>query len=154
MPKKNNITFNKPQEPEFIRKMKEKIGWKEGPTVETKLQNEEDTEPDYDHIDPQDEKPVVVVLKEGDLTAEEAEEIQKDIDLDDKTPGKFQFRKPDKSKQQSSGLSASTKRPRDDDKDSQDDKRLRQETTSKKDSSKSKQKSLLSFADEDEEEDT
>ena len=36
-------------------------------------------EPDYEHVDADDEKPAVVKLREGDLTADEAEQIQKDL---------------------------------------------------------------------------
>ena len=144
MPKKNNITFAKPEEPAFIRKLKEQVGYKEGPTISDKTRKqEEDDQPDHDHTDPEDEKPTVVVLKDGDLTAEEADEIQRDLDLDDKTPGKFQFRKP--VNKSSKGLTSSTKRAR----DQVETSPLKSEPT-KKPKSQPK-KSLLSFDDEEEE---
>lgn len=34
---KRNITYVKPNEPKFLRKLKEEIGYKEGPTVDTKV---------------------------------------------------------------------------------------------------------------------
>lgn len=34
---KRNIAYIKPQEPSFLRKLKEQIGYKEGPTVDTKV---------------------------------------------------------------------------------------------------------------------
>jgi len=34
---KRNITYVKPQEPSFLAKLKAEIGYKEGPTVETKV---------------------------------------------------------------------------------------------------------------------
>lgn len=34
---KRNITYVKPAEPSFLRKLKEQIGYKEGPTVDTKV---------------------------------------------------------------------------------------------------------------------
>lgn len=37
MPKKHNIAYVKPEEPSFLRKLKEQIGYKEGPTVDTKV---------------------------------------------------------------------------------------------------------------------
>lgn len=37
MSKRNNITYVKPQEPSFLAKLKAEIGYKEGPTVETKV---------------------------------------------------------------------------------------------------------------------
>lgn len=37
MSKKNSITYIKPEEPSFLKKLKAQIGYKEGPTVETKV---------------------------------------------------------------------------------------------------------------------
>lgn len=37
MSKRNNITYIKPADPKFLRQIKEQIGYKEGPTVETKV---------------------------------------------------------------------------------------------------------------------
>lgn len=37
MSKKHNIAYIKPAEPSFLRKLKEQIGYKEGPTVDTKV---------------------------------------------------------------------------------------------------------------------
>lgn len=34
---KRNISYIKPTEPSFLRKLKEQIGYKEGPTVDTKV---------------------------------------------------------------------------------------------------------------------
>ena len=34
---KRNVAYIKPQEPEFLRKLKEEVGYKEGPTVDTKV---------------------------------------------------------------------------------------------------------------------
>ncbi|XP_017022936.1 uncharacterized protein KIAA1143 homolog [Drosophila kikkawai] len=77
----NNITYVKPQEPSFLAKLKAEIGYKEGPTVDTKRQRLE-TDPDREDYDSgedekrperEDEQPQVVVLKPGDLSAEEAQ---------------------------------------------------------------------------------
>lgn len=35
--KRNNILYVKPNEPAFLRKMKQQAGYKEGPTVDTKV---------------------------------------------------------------------------------------------------------------------
>jgi len=35
--KKHNISYIKPDEPKFLRELKEQIGYKEGPTVDTKV---------------------------------------------------------------------------------------------------------------------
>ncbi|KAH8345653.1 hypothetical protein KR067_000602 [Drosophila pandora] len=78
MSKRNNITYVKPQEPSFLAKLKAEIGYKEGPTLETKRQrlerDPEDNDSDSGEERPEreDEQPQVVVLKSGDLTAEEA----------------------------------------------------------------------------------
>ncbi|XP_012285172.1 uncharacterized protein KIAA1143 homolog [Orussus abietinus] len=73
--RKHNVAYLKPEEPKFLRELKEKIGYKEGPTVDTKREAlPEATAEDYE--DREEEKPVVVVLKSGDLTADEAQAYQ------------------------------------------------------------------------------
>ncbi|XP_016991676.1 uncharacterized protein KIAA1143 homolog [Drosophila rhopaloa] len=77
MSKRNNITYVKPQEPSFLAKLKAEIGYKEGPSVETKRQRLESDPEDYDsgedsRPEREDEQPQVVVLRPGDLSAEEA----------------------------------------------------------------------------------
>lgn len=77
---KRNVAFIKPDEPSFLKRMKEQIGYKEGPTVETKRQNLERNDNDDSDQDFDDDNPQVVVLKEGDLTAEQVEIEKKRID--------------------------------------------------------------------------
>ncbi|XP_073839311.1 uncharacterized protein KIAA1143 homolog [Musca autumnalis] len=76
---KRNIAYIKPQDPSFLAKLKQEIGYKEGPNVDTKRQKLENNEDQLSDEEPEreDEKPLVVVLKSGDLTAQEAEEEQK-----------------------------------------------------------------------------
>lgn len=38
--KKGGVTFTKPPEPAFLRKMKEQMGFQEGPNVDTKVSKE------------------------------------------------------------------------------------------------------------------
>jgi len=66
------VCFNKPPEPTFLRKIKEQLGFNEGPNIDTKRE-ELDTATAGEEEDKEDERPTVVVLKSGDLTAEEAE---------------------------------------------------------------------------------
>ncbi|XP_005187683.1 uncharacterized protein KIAA1143 homolog [Musca domestica] len=80
---KRNIAYIKPQDPSFLAKLKQEIGYKEGPNVDTKrqkLENLEDNFSDSEEPEREDEKPLVVVLKSGDLTAQEAEEEQKRLE--------------------------------------------------------------------------
>ena len=141
MSKKSKITFNKPPEPEFMRKMKEKVGWKDdGPTVETK--REIQILDDFVE-EPEDESPTVVVLTEGHLTKEEADEVQRDLDLDDKRPGKFQFKKP-KESSKSTGLTASSVKRACDATLNKSEKKMRV------DDKKPHSKLLLSFCDDEE----
>jgi len=35
--KKHNVSYIKPNEPKFLRELKEQAGYKEGPTVDTKV---------------------------------------------------------------------------------------------------------------------
>lgn len=83
---KRNVAFIKPQDPSFLRRLKEEIGYKEGPTVETKrqkLENYSDSEEEGCGEATEDEKPQVVVLKAGDLTAEEADAEKKRIEKEE-----------------------------------------------------------------------
>ncbi|CAK9804194.1 Uncharacterized protein KIAA1143 homolog [Anthophora plagiata] len=74
--KKHNVSYIKPNEPKFLRELKEQIGYKEGPTVDTKREVlPQDS--DNDEEDRDEEKPVVVVLNSEHLTAEEAETFKK-----------------------------------------------------------------------------
>lgn len=122
--KKHNISYIKPDEPKFLRELKEQIGYKEGPTVDTKVRicellamyltsaiflipiiclqlisniknkiklkiylnnllNQREALPEISDDEKEeltDEKPVVVVLNSGDLTAEEADAFKKQKD--------------------------------------------------------------------------
>ncbi|XP_011195608.2 uncharacterized protein KIAA1143 homolog [Zeugodacus cucurbitae] len=69
---KRNISYVKPQDPSFLAKLKSQIGYKEGPTVETKRQKL-DFDGNSSDSDREEEKPQIVVLKSGDLTAEEVQ---------------------------------------------------------------------------------
>ncbi|XP_030372132.1 uncharacterized protein KIAA1143 homolog [Scaptodrosophila lebanonensis] len=94
MSKRNNITYVKPQEPSFLAKLKAEIGFKEGPTVDTKRQrldqDAHDSDSGEERPERDDEQPQIVVLRSGDLTAEEVaaeqqrlakEEAEKPADL-------------------------------------------------------------------------
>lgn len=92
---KRQVTYVKPDEPSFLKKLKQQAGYQEGPTVDTKVgqvkvllnifftsifvqQREDYGEiPDEDLLDTEDEKPTVVVLKPGDLTAEQVAKEEK-----------------------------------------------------------------------------
>ncbi|KAF5905767.1 uncharacterized protein DAT39_004482 [Clarias magur] len=78
MSKKGNVSWVKPSEPSFLRKFKNDVGYKEGPTVETKRQELPKCDEDSGDSDREDEMPQVVVLKKGDLSAEEATQLKKE----------------------------------------------------------------------------
>lgn len=133
--KKRNVAYVKPQEPSFLAKLKKDAGYVEGPTVDTKRE-ELPLDSDSDN-EVNEEKPVVVVLKPGDLTAEEAEKLQEEKEIEKaNAPADLSeriiFQQPGKSKRAAD----------------------ESETEKKKKSKKSKKdnKKLLSF-DEDEDED-
>ncbi|XP_011314065.1 uncharacterized protein KIAA1143 homolog [Fopius arisanus] len=74
--KKHNISYIKPEDPKFLRDLKAAAGYKEGPDLDTKRQELPNIDDDDDdHLC--EEKPTVVVLKQGDLTAEEADDFEK-----------------------------------------------------------------------------
>ncbi|XP_055909594.1 uncharacterized protein KIAA1143 homolog [Eupeodes corollae] len=92
---KRNISYIKPQDPSFLQKLKAQIGYKEGPDVNSKRQKLEDLdrnsedEGDYKEgeregdYERDDEKPQIVVIKSGDLTAEEAEAEKRRIEKEE-----------------------------------------------------------------------
>ncbi|KAF7708781.1 uncharacterized protein KIAA1143 homolog [Silurus meridionalis] len=146
MSKKGNVSWVKPSEPSFLRKFKNDIGYKEGPTVETKRQELPQCDGDSGDSDQEDEMPQVVVLKKGDLTAEEALQLKKgvnDSNKDEQPPadGKILFKKPAKrSSDKFEGITASS------------NSKKKKENEDKKESGvKVKNSSLLSFDDEEEE---
>ncbi|XP_043117414.1 uncharacterized protein KIAA1143 homolog [Puntigrus tetrazona] len=151
MSKKGNVSWVKPAEPSFLKKFKNDVGFKEGPTVETKKQQMPQLDEDSGDSDREDEMPQVVVLKKGDLSAEEVMEIKKDTkdsnkDEQPQPDGKIVFKKPVKrSSDKFEGITASSS------------KKKKSEDGEKKESKagvKVKNNSLLSFGgDDDDEED-
>merc|ERR1712045_756301 len=94
---KNNIGYAKPPEPKFIREMKAKLGYREPEeSIRDKLVG--DAGDFDDREDRDDEKPTIVVMKNGDLTEEEAKEEETLLlKLEDEkkvAEGKIEFKKP------------------------------------------------------------
>uniref|UniRef100_T1HD91 DUF4604 domain-containing protein n=1 Tax=Rhodnius prolixus TaxID=13249 RepID=T1HD91_RHOPR len=71
---KKNVSYIKPQEPAFLARLKKQVGYKEGPTVDTK--REQLPVCSSDESDGEDQ-PQVVVIGPGDLTEEEAAKAKK-----------------------------------------------------------------------------
>lgn len=137
MAKRSSVTCVKPSDPPFLKKLKERVGYKESPSVDTKREHRpvEDADPDLD-----DEKPVVVVLKAGDLTAEEAEMLsQRQVSDNGPADGKIMFKKPTKRKDASTPTDGQVKRLK------EVDQSRRQQVNSIRDSR------LLSFGDDEDE---
>ncbi|XP_053116931.1 uncharacterized protein KIAA1143 homolog [Hemicordylus capensis] len=117
MSKRNQVSYVKPAEPAFLSRFKEQVGYREGPTVDTKREQLPTAE-DSDESEKEDEQPQVIVLKKGDLTAEEVTKVKQEIKEASKTAdeepdpadGKIVFRKPPKrtSEEKYSGLTASS----------------------------------------------
>uniref|UniRef100_A0AC11E8C4 KIAA1143 n=1 Tax=Ovis aries TaxID=9940 RepID=A0AC11E8C4_SHEEP len=113
-------------------------------------------EEDGDHSDKEDEQPQVVVLKKGDLSAEEVMKIKAEIKAAkaDEEPasadGRIMYRKPVKrsSDEKYAGLSASSKKK----KTKEEDERNKQDSVEKSSRKQIKNSSLLSFDNEDENE--
>ncbi|CAG9785709.1 unnamed protein product [Diatraea saccharalis] len=76
MNRKRNVSFIRPDDPEFLKVLKKQAGYDVKNHKFDELQNAEE---DFVN-DEESEKPQVVVLNKGDLTAEEAEVEQKKID--------------------------------------------------------------------------
>ncbi|KAK1173462.1 hypothetical protein AOXY_G3578 [Acipenser oxyrinchus oxyrinchus] len=155
MSRKCNVSWVKPTEPTFLKKFKNDVGYKEGPTVDTKRQDMPVVD-DSGDSDREDELPQVVVLKKGDLSAEEVMKIKTDTDGSSKeednasADGKIMFRKPVKrssdNKFQRITATSSKKKKGNEKKDSDDSK-----TSTENLQKKVKNSSLLSFGDDEEE---
>lgn len=95
-----NISYTAQEEPTFIRQFKEKIGYKEDPSIEDKFSNSTAGVSDDDSgSEPEENKPQVIVLRKGDLTAEEAEQhvaeqLKKEDDEEEFSSGRIMFKKP------------------------------------------------------------
>ncbi|KAJ8385676.1 hypothetical protein AAFF_G00183890 [Aldrovandia affinis] len=183
MSKKSNISWVKPAEPSFLRKFKNDVGFKEGPTVDTKRAELPQPDGDSEDSDREDEMPQVVVLKKGHLSAEEVQKIKKDIKgskPEEKPPadGKIIFKKPAKrsSSEKFQGITASSskkkrkppqpekaeeeeeeedkEKEKEKEKDKEKEKEEEKESGHKvSDGKKVKNSSLLSFGGDEEEED-
>ncbi|XP_056141686.1 uncharacterized protein KIAA1143 homolog [Lampris incognitus] len=151
--KKSDVSWVKPAEPSFLKKFKTDVGFKEGPTVDTKRQPmptlDDDSGSDHD-----DELPQVVVLKKGDLSAEEVKKIKDGThggskEKDDEPPpdGKILFKKPAKrsSSDKFQGITASSSKKK-------RNEGGEKEETKEKLGKKVKNNSLLSFGGDEEEE--
>lgn len=143
---KNKLEYLKQDTPKFLKDFKARVNYKEGPTVETKKQQlKKKIEDDCDDVDRDDEKPVICVLKVGDLTEEEYEKHNKvttdsEKDVEVETGGKIEFKKPVKRTSDSEpNVSGKKKRAH------KDGKNREKKTLNNK--------KLLSFGEEEEEED-
>ncbi|XP_040900457.1 uncharacterized protein KIAA1143 homolog [Toxotes jaculatrix] len=156
--KASGVSWVKPAEPSFLKKFKNDVGYKEGPTVDTK-RDVMPTPDDDSGSDREDELPQIVVLKSGDLTAEEVEKIKGKklpgggAEKDDGPPpdGKILFKKPEKrsSSEKFQGITASSSK-----KKKTSDEGEKEEKKEVKSGKKVKNNSLLSFGgDEEDEED-
>ncbi|CAJ1061401.1 uncharacterized protein KIAA1143 homolog [Xyrichtys novacula] len=153
--KASGVSWVKPAEPSFLKKFKNDVGYKEGPTVDTKRQAMP-TLDDDSGSDQEDELPQVVVLKSGDLSADEVKKIKElrgGTDKDDEPPsdGKILFKKPAKrsSSDKFQGITASSSKK----KKSDGGEKEEEEKKEVKSGKKVKNNSLLSFGGDEEEED-
>ncbi|XP_054638853.1 uncharacterized protein KIAA1143 homolog [Dunckerocampus dactyliophorus] len=160
--KASGVSWVKPAEPSFLQKFKKDVGYKEGPTVDTK-RHAMPTPDDDNGSDREDELPQVVVLKDGDLTSEEVKHLKEEAQPkealekstilprlpDDESPadGKILFKKPAKrlSSDKFQGITASSRKKKCD----AVEREAKKEGNSVK---KVKNNSLLSFGCDDEEE--
>uniref|UniRef100_A0A8C3KBT4 KIAA1143 n=1 Tax=Calidris pygmaea TaxID=425635 RepID=A0A8C3KBT4_9CHAR len=155
MSKRNQVSYVRPAEPAFLSRFKRQVGYREGPTVETKREQLPLADDDSENgSDKEDEQPQVVTLKKGDLTAEEAMKIKQQIKEALKTnesdgepepaDGKIMFRKPAKrSSEKFLDFNVSSSK-----KMKEAKKAKREETASQSTAKQVKNSSLLSFDDE------
>ncbi|XP_043973327.1 uncharacterized protein KIAA1143 homolog isoform X2 [Gambusia affinis] len=151
--KASGVSWVKPAEPSFLKKFKTDVGYKEGPNVDTKRQAM--PMPDDDSgSDKEDELPQVVVLKSGDLSADEVKKLKGEVragDEGEEAPpdGKILFKKPAKrsSSDKFQGIAASSSKKKKEERAAE-----QEEDRDRKSGKKVKNNSLLSFGDDEEEE--
>uniref|UniRef100_A0A3P9P4B3 Zgc:77056 n=1 Tax=Poecilia reticulata TaxID=8081 RepID=A0A3P9P4B3_POERE len=149
--KASGVSWVKPAEPSFLKKFKTDVGYKEGPNVDTKRQAMP-TPDDDSGSDREDELPQVVVLKSGDLSADEVKKLKGELRAEgesEKAPdGKILFKKPAKrlSSDKFQGITASSSKKK------KEDRAEQEEDKDRKSGKKVKNNSLLSFGDDEEEE--
>ncbi|BFZ19545.1 hypothetical protein BsWGS_22584 [Bradybaena similaris] len=146
---RHGVQYVNNEEPAFIQQFKQKVGYKDGPDVNSKrnIPNFDDHDDDDEEApEKEEEKPVVVVIKSGDLTAEEAQAEQKLIeDGPARLDEKITFKKPVKRTKESPEDNAETEEVK--------TKQKKHSDKGKKSSAKmTKNTNLLSFGDEDAEE--
>ncbi|KAK2188977.1 hypothetical protein NP493_119g10009 [Ridgeia piscesae] len=99
---KRNISYTQQDEPAFLKRFKEKIGYKEGPDINAKRCVGPPEDGDSDGEERDDEQPVIVVLKKGDLDADEVARLGGDSSKDtsagndEAAGGRIMFKKPKK----------------------------------------------------------
>ncbi|CAN9514034.1 unnamed protein product [Ophioblennius macclurei] len=155
--KASGVSWVKPAEPSFLKKFKSDVGFKEGPNVDTKRQLMPSLDDDSGS-DREDELPQVVVLKDGDLSAEEVKKIKETEEKGDEAPpdGKILFKKPAKrsSSDRFQGITASSsKKKKRSEGGEKKEKAAEEKEEEVKAEKKVKNTSLLSFGDDEEEED-
>ena len=142
---KHKLQYAQQSTPKFLKDFKARANFKEGPTIDTKRQKLERKTDDSDEErdDREDEKPVICVLREGDLTEEEYKRLkgnQQDETELKESAGKVLFKKPTKNsdKEKHEVNASSSKKPK------------TNNEKEKKQSKKLDNKKLLSFDEEDE----
>ncbi|XP_060028282.1 uncharacterized protein KIAA1143 homolog [Erinaceus europaeus] len=153
MSRRDRVAYVRPAEPAFLARLRERVGRAEGPTVDTKRIQPLVPDEDGDRSDQEDEQPQVVVLRKGDLTADEVMKIKAEIKAAkaDEEPasadGRIMYRKPVKRStgEKYSGLTASSKK-----KKTNEGETDKQDSVKKNTQKQVKNSSLLSFDNEDE----
>ncbi|KAB7493744.1 Uncharacterized protein Anas_10788 [Armadillidium nasatum] len=161
--KKSNVMFSKPEEPSFLKKFKEKVGYKEDKGLEEKFEEmPKATAEDFEDRD--DELPQVVQLKPGDLSQEEFDDMAK-VEEEPSTvekseevadDGKILFRQPahKRSREASNDLKASTKKTKKEEALEEEKEKVEKEEVKKNKKKEKSNRTLLSFDEEDDTEDT
>ena len=81
MASKRNVKYVQQEEPSFLKKFKERVGYKEQANINDKFSDETDnpeSESNDNERDIEEEEPVIVVLKQGDLSAEEVSKYKEE----------------------------------------------------------------------------
>ncbi|KAL7635707.1 UNVERIFIED_CONTAM: hypothetical protein RMT77_013524 [Armadillidium vulgare] len=160
--KKSNVMFSKPEEPSFLKKFKEKVGYKEDKGLAEKFEEmPKATAEDFEDRD--DELPQVVQLTPGDISQEEYDNMGKveepsteEKSEEVKDDEKILFRQPahKRNRETSNDLKASTKKTKKEEALEEEKEKAEKEEVKKNKKKEKSNRTLLSFDEDDDTEDT
>ncbi|KAK7066145.1 hypothetical protein SK128_028486 [Halocaridina rubra] len=86
--KRSNVMYSRPEEPSFLKKFKERVGYKEDGGLSAKFKHLEEPIVE-EYVENDDELPQVVCLKPGDISQEEYDKLRTEENIADASSEKL-----------------------------------------------------------------